>query len=71
MTRRQPFHEVSLETRTGTGTHDDQFPDRGDMIPGTSFTYGDDLEFVRLLEQMKDDKGRTPSQESFVALGGA
>lgn len=41
------------------------------MIPGTSFTYGDDLEFVRLLEQMKDDKGRTPSQGSFVALGGA
>lgn len=41
------------------------------MIPDTSFTYGDDLEFVRLCEQMKDDKGRTPSEESFRALGGA
>lgn len=41
------------------------------MIPNTSFTYGDDLEFVRLCEQMKDDNGRTPSEESFRALGGA
>ena len=37
-------------------------------IPKTSFNTDEDAELVRLLEKVRTDKGRTPSQRSFEAL---